>query len=48
MYASKRAGGSMDTEVPELTRSMLKEIVVHNSTEPFIRLLDGEKKNVKI
>ena len=40
--------GPLDTEVPELTRLVLEEIVVHSPTEMTVRFLDGTEKNVKI
>ena len=36
------------TEVPELTRSVLEEIIVQTPTELVIRFLDGTEKTVII
>lgn len=48
MMLAMTAEGPLDAEVPELTRSVLEEIMVHSQTELTVRFLDGTEKNVKI
>ena len=48
MFLAMTAEGPLDTEVPELTRSVLEEIIVQSPTELVIRFLDGTEKQVKI
>lgn len=45
---AKSAGGSIDAEIPELTRAVLEEIVVRNPTELTVRFLDKTEKNVTV
>ena len=40
--------GTLDAEVPELTRMMLEEIRVSSRDEMTVRLLDGSEMNVKL
>ena len=42
------AEGTIEAEIPELTRAVLEEIVVNSPTEFTIRFLDGTKKNVRV
>lgn len=48
MFLAMTAEGPLDAEVPELTRSVLEEIVVQSPTELVIRFLDGTERRVKI
>ena len=48
MFLAMTEEGPLDTEVPELTRSVLEEIIVQSPTELVIRFLDGTEKQVKI
>jgi hypothetical protein len=42
------AEGRLEFEIPELTRMVLEEVQVHNSTTFTITFLDGTVKNVKL
>ena len=42
------AEGRLEFEIPELTRMVLEEVRVHNSTTFTITFLDGTVKNVKL
>ena len=42
------ADGALETEVPELTRMFLEELVVHTPTDITVRFLDGSQIKVKI
>ena len=48
LFLAMTAEGPLDAEVPELTRSVLEEIVVQSPTELVIRFLDGTERRVKI
>ena len=48
MFMAITAEGLLETEVPELTRSVLEEIVVHSPTEVTIRFLDGTEKMIRV
>ena len=40
--------GPLETEVPELTRMFLEEIVVHTPTEMTVGFLDGSRVSVRL
>jgi hypothetical protein len=40
--------GPLETEVPELTRMFLEEIVVHAPTEMTVGFLDGSRVSVRL
>jgi len=40
--------GPLDDEVPELTRMMLEEVMVHGPNDLTVRFLDGTERNVRI
>ena len=42
------ADGPLETEVPELTRMFLEEIVVHTPTEMTVGFLDGSRVRVQL
>ncbi len=39
--------GTLETEIPELTRSVLEEIIVKDPSTLIVRFLDGTEKNIR-
>ena len=42
------ADGPLDAELPELTRMMLEEVIVHSPTELTVAFLDGSRQKVRL
>ena len=48
MMLAMTEDGPLTDEIPELTRMMLEEIMIHGPSDLTVRFLDGTERNVRI